>query len=447
MPLSSARKPADSSPVGPSATRPVRVFLVDDSAVIRQLVTSWLASDPGIQVMGAAADPVFAMRRLQGSGLGAVTPLPSPLPLPSPSQSPHETLAAARAADWPDVIVCDIEMPRMDGLSFLRKLMAERPTPIIIFSSLTVQGAAASFEALQAGAVAVIAKPKAAFRSDTDPQARELAAELIRHVKAAASARVAGRAALAADPPRPRSQPVMQPVPASSAGSAAASAVASPRPQPVAASGGWSVVALGASTGGTQAIERVLVKLGPTCPPLLVVQHMPEHFTALLARRLDGLCRIRVVEARDGDLLQTGVALIAPGGRHMDLQPAGSGWKVRVFDAPPVNRHRPSVDVLFRSVARHANDAMLGVLMTGMGDDGARGLLDMRQAGARTMAQDEASSVVYGMPKAAKRLGAAQYEFDLDDLAGVLMSPAALATTRLIAAPSGVAPTAYATTT
>ena len=328
----------------------IKVFIVDDSALVRQVLTACLDSHPGIRVIGQAADPLFALDKMQ--------------------------------REWPDVLVLDVEMPRMDGITFLRKIMAERPTPAIICSTLTEAGADITLEALAAGAVGIFTKARLGLKDSL----QQIAGDLIRQIETAA-----------------RSQPRAMP----------RQATAQPAPpQEKSAAAGFAttdrVVALGTSTGGTQALEVVLRQLPVDCPGIVIVQHMPEKFTAAFAQRLDGLCRIEVREAKHMDRVRSGLALIAPGGRHMQLKRSGAQYFVEVVDGPPVNRHKPSVDVLFRSVARHAGRNALGIIMTGMGDDGARGLLAMREAGARTVAQDEASCVVFGMPKEALRLNAAQ---------------------------------------
>ncbi len=330
------------------ASAEVRVMIVDDSAVVRQVLSEVLGDAPGLRVLAVAADPIIAEQKL--------------------------------ALEWPDVIVLDIEMPRMDGLTFLRRLMQRRPTPVVICSSLAQEGAATTLEALAAGAVAVVAKPLLGLKHFLETQAPAL----VDTVRAAAQAK-----------PRPSSPPrqVLEPL-------AAASRALSQTTE--------KVVAIGTSTGGTQALERVLAELPRVVPGLVIVQHMPERFTAAFATRLNGLCQIEVKEAEHGDRVLPGRALIAPGGQHMKLQRSGATYRVDVLDGPPVNRHRPSVDVLFRSVALHAGRNATGVIMTGMGDDGARGLLDMRNHGARTFAQDEASCVVFGMPAEAIKLGAAE---------------------------------------
>jgi two-component system, chemotaxis family, protein-glutamate methylesterase/glutaminase len=324
----------------------IRVFIVDDSALVRQVLTSCLASHPGIEVIGQASDPIYAIEKMR--------------------------------KDWPDVLILDVEMPRMDGITFLRQIMAERPTPTIICSTLTESGAGVTVEALAAGAVGIFTKAKLGLKQSLEG----LSADLIRKIEEGART-------------RPRA---MQPI---------AKALDSSTPSlPLKTTD--RVVALGCSTGGTQALEFILRQLPRDCPGIVIVQHMPEKFTADFARRLDKLCPIEVREARHGDRVHSGLALLAPGGLHMQLKRSGAQYSVEVLDGPPVNRHRPSVDVLFRSVARHAGSNALGVIMTGMGDDGARGLLAMRDSGAHTIAQDEASSVVFGMPKEAIRMGAAQ---------------------------------------
>ncbi|SDS31826.1 two-component system, chemotaxis family, response regulator CheB [Pseudomonas asplenii] len=325
----------------------IRVFIVDDSALVRQVLTQCLESHPNIKVIGQAADPLYAIDKMR--------------------------------RDWPDVLILDVEMPRMDGLTFLRQIMAERPTPTLICSTLTEQGSAVGVEALAAGAVGVFTKARLGLRQSLE----QLSTELIRKVEESARARPM---ALRHSPPPAESAPTL----------------------PTVLRTTDRVVALGCSTGGTQALEFILRQLPRDCPGIVIVQHMPEKFTADFARRLDKLCQIEVREARHLDRVHSGLALLAPGGLHMQLKRSGAHYQVEVLDGPPVNRHKPSVDVLFRSVARQAGANTLGIIMTGMGDDGARGLLAMRDSGACTVAQDEASCVVFGMPKEAIRMGAAQ---------------------------------------
>ncbi len=327
----------------------IKVMVVDDSAVVRQVVGGLLEDDPDIELLCAVADPLLAMARM--------------------------------AVQWPDVIVLDIEMPRMDGITFLKKIMAEHPTPVVICSTLTEKGAQTSLAALAAGAVAIITKPKIGLKQFLN----DASDDLVGAVKAAARANLRRLQVT-----EKRTADAILPA----ADSHGAMIQTTER-----------VVALGTSTGGTQALEAVLTTLPRVCPGIVIVQHMPEKFTAEFANRLNGICQIAVSEARNGDRVQPGRALIAPGGRHMLLRRNGAQYHVEVMDGPLVNRHRPSVDVLFRSVAKAAGANALGVIMTGMGDDGAAGLLEMRNAGARTVAQDEDSCVVYGMPKEAVKRG------------------------------------------
>jgi two-component system chemotaxis response regulator CheB len=334
--------------------KPIRVLIVDDSATVRQVMSAVLGSAPGIEVIGTAADPLFAMDKMN--------------------------------RDWPDVLLMDVEMPRMDGITFLKRIMAERPTPVVICSSLTEAGTATAMQALSSGAVSIVTKPRVGLKEFL----QEAGNEIVAAIRAAAQANVRKLVSVAAPPPPPP-RLGMDAIPA---GPVMAMAETTDK-----------VVAIGASTGGTQALETVLVALPRVCPGIVIVQHMPEKFTAAFASRLDGVCQIEVREARNGDRVLPGLALIAPGGRHMQLKRSGAQYHVDVIDGPPVNRHRPSVDVLFRSVARCAGSNALGVIMTGMGDDGARGMKEMFDAGAATLAQDEASCVVYGMPKEAVKLG------------------------------------------
>ena len=341
-------------------SRKIRVLVVDDSAVVRQVVTQTLSSDPGIEVIGAALDPVFALEKMK--------------------------------TNWPDVIVLDLEMPRMDGLTFLRRIMAERPTPVVICSSLAEKGAQVALDALAAGAVSIITKPKVGLKSFLDGAANDI----IQAVKAAVHSRPGRRASAAVAS--------LSPSPSLSAD------VILPAAHNASAPLGRTtdrLVAIGTSTGGTQALEAVLTALPVDTPGVVVVQHMPEKFTAMFAQRLNSLCKIEVREARSGDRVLPGLALIAPGGRHMMVKRNGAQYVVDVVDGPLVNRHKPSVDVLFRSVAKCAGHNALGIIMTGMGDDGARGLKEMRDAGAHTLAEDESTCVVFGMPKEAIRLGGA----------------------------------------
>lgn len=343
----------------------IKVLIVDDSAVVRQVLTAVLQRDPAIEVIGAASDPVFAMERMR--------------------------------AQWPDVIVLDVEMPRMDGITFLKKIMAERPTPVVICSTLTDKGAETTMQALAAGATSILPKPKMGLKRFLQDSAEDL----VSAVKAAAQANVRRLVPVAS---APRIAPKLS---ADAILPASVQAMAETTDR---------VIAIGTSTGGTQALEMVLTALPRVCPGIVIVQHMPEKFTEAFANRLNGLCKIEVREAKAGDRVMPGRALIAPGGRHMLLKRSGAQYHVDVVDGPLVSRHRPSVDVLFRSVAKCAGRNALGIIMTGMGDDGARGLKELHDMGARTLAQDEASCVVYGMPKEAVKLGAVDRVLPLGEI-------------------------------
>ncbi len=336
----------------------IKVMIVDDSAVVRQTVRQALERDAGIEVIAAASDPLFAMGHMQ--------------------------------RQWPDVIVLDIEMPRMDGLTFLKKIMTERPTPVVICSSLAESGAAATMQALSAGAVAIITKPKMGVKQFLEDSANDV----VHAVKAAARANASRLVPRAATPLNPAPKLGADAMLGAGLGSGSNMVRTTER-----------IVAIGTSTGGTQALEAVLTRLPAVCPGIVIVQHMPERFTAMFAERLNSLCALEVREARQGDRVMPGRALIAPGGKHMMLARSGAQYTVEVVDGPLINRHRPSVDVLFRSCAKFAGKNAVGVIMTGMGDDGARGLKEMRDAGASTVAEDESTCVVFGMPKEAIRLG------------------------------------------
>jgi two-component system chemotaxis response regulator CheB len=353
---------------------PIKVMIVDDSAVVRQILSDELSRQPGIAVLGTAPDPVFALEKMN--------------------------------AQWPDVVVLDVEMPRMDGVSFLQKIMATRPTPVIICSSLAGEGTEVALRALSSGAFAIVEKPKIGVRDFL----RDRSEHLVSVVRAAAGARmdrVRGRPLEVPDVPRPK-------LTADEILAAPSGNLMVPMTEQFAA--------LGCSTGGTQALEEVLTALPRTSPGIVVVQHMPEQFTKGFAQRLDKLSQIEVKEAADGDRVLPGRALIAPGGRHLLVVRNGAQYRVEVKDGPLVSRHKPSVDVLFRSVAKSAGANATGFIMTGMGDDGARGLKEMRDAGAATYAQDEATCVVFGMPKEAIKLGAAEHVIPLDRIPSVLVS-------------------------
>ena len=367
-------------------TRPVRVLVVDDSAVVRQVLGQLFSNAPGFQLLAACSDPLFAQR--------------------------------AMAADWPDVVVLDVEMPRMDGISFLRQIMASRPTPVVICSTLTTRGAPTTLQALQAGAYEIVEKPGTGLRDHLLEQGRHLL-EVVAQAAGANVQALARRAAAAGAPaPQPRS------VAASPAGLDSGNAAPTTAAMVQTTE---RIVAIGTSTGGTVALEELLQRLPVTAPGLVIVQHMPEHFTETFANRLDTVCQIRVRQAADGDRILPGLALVAPGGRHLQVRRQGAQYHAVVRDGPPVSRHRPSVNVLFSSVAAQAGRNAVGIIMTGMGDDGARGLLEMKTAGATTYAQDEASCVVFGMPREAIKLGAVDQVLPLSALDGAVTGRARMA--------------------
>lgn len=350
----------------------IKVLIVDDSALVRQVLGKVLQGKAGIEVIGVAQDPLFAMRLME--------------------------------KQWPDVIVLDIEMPRMDGLTFLRKIMAERPTPVVICSTLTGKGTDTAVQALAAGAVEIITKPKLALKEFL----AESNAPIIDAVRAAGASRVARSPAAAAPAATPKLNADAVLPNRSSAG-------------PVSETTDF-VVAIGTSTGGTRALEAILPQLRADAPGIVVVQHMPEKFTAAFARRLDSLCQVEVLEARGDDRVIPGRVLIAPGGKHMLLRRSGAQYRVEVKDGPPVSRHKPSVDVLFRSVAQSAAGNALGIILTGMGDDGAAGMLEMHKAGALTIAEHESSCIVHGMPKEAVRRGGVDRELPLGEIPALIRS-------------------------
>ena len=340
----------------------IRVMIVDDSAVVRKVLAEKMAKSSEIEVIASASDPIFAMDKMM--------------------------------KDWPDVVILDVEMPRMDGITFLKKIMAQRPTPVIICSTLTEKGAETTIQALAAGAVSIVTKPKAGLKDFLEDDANDI----INVIKVAAKANLKRIV---------HTEPVAKVAPKLTADAVLA---ATSRAMAQTTEG---IVAIGTSTGGTQALEAVLTSLPRVCPGMVIVQHMPENFTAAFAKRLNDLCEIEVKEAAHGDRVIAGRALIAPGGKHMLLKRSGAQYHVDVIDGPLVSRHRPSVNVLFRSVAQQAGKNALGIIMTGMGDDGAQGLKEMRDVGAKTLGQDERSCVVYGMPKEANKLGAVEREVSL----------------------------------
>jgi two-component system chemotaxis response regulator CheB len=338
----------------------IRVLVVDDSSIARQVLTRALDAAPDIEVVGAAPDPFVA----------------------------RDLIVELK----PDVITLDVEMPRMDGVTFLRKLMRHFPLPVVMVSSLTQRGAETTMAALEAGAVEVVAKPVVDKHNLT-----EITVEVVDAVRAAARARVRKYA-----PP---------------------SAAARPAPLPSAMVATTNkIIAIGASTGGTEALKDVLTRMPPNSPGIVVVQHMPETFTKAFADRLNGICAIEVKEACNGDSVTNGICLVAPGSKHMVLRRSGARYYVEVKDGPLVLRHRPSVEVLFNSVAKTAGKNAVGVMLTGMGGDGSSAMLKMREAGAYNIAQDEASCVVYGMPKEAVKLGAVHSQVSLSKIPEAILA-------------------------
>jgi len=348
----------------------VRVLVVDDSAVVRQTLSEVLASDPHIEVLGTAADPYLAARYIRD--------------------------------EVPDVITLDVEMPRMDGLTFLQKLMTQHPVPVVICSSLAEAQSETALRALEYGAVEVIQKPRVGSKAFLE-ESRTLICDA---VKGAARAKLSLLSRESSNTEPQHIEPKYT-----------ADVVLSGATPTAMAETTEKVVVVGASTGGTEALRVFLEAMPLDAPGMVIVQHMPEQFTTAFARRLDGLCRVTVKEAHSGDAVLRGQALIAPGNRHTLLKRSGARYYVEVRDGQLVSRHRPSVDVLFRSAARYAGPNAVGVIMTGMGDDGAKGLLELKEAGAVTMAQDEASCVVFGMPAEAIRLDATDTVLPLHRLA------------------------------
>jgi two-component system chemotaxis response regulator CheB len=336
--------------------KPVRVLVVDDSAVIRQLLTNVLSADPEIEVVGSAPDPHVARERIKALN--------------------------------PDVVTLDVEMPRMDGLTFLRKIMTLRPMPVVMVSTLTQAGTEVTIEALEIGAVDFVAKP------NSDLVLSDLGVELRAKVKAAARTRVGIRRS-PAPLVKPRARRSGQPT--------------------------EKIVVIGASTGGVEALKSVLVGLPADCPPILITQHMPPRFTTAFAGRLDRECPMKVSEARDNEPVEHGHVYIAPGSHHLHLTRQGGHYACQLSDGPPASGHRPSVDVLFRSAAQAAGAKAVGVILTGMGKDGAEGLLELRKAGAITLGQDEDSSLIYGMPRVAFERGAVMHQHPLSHMAEAIL--------------------------
>ena len=356
----------------------LRVLVVDDSAVVRQSLSSILGSDPDIEVMGTAADPIIAVKKIM--------------------------------KEVPDVITLDIEMPRMDGLTFLRKIMSQHPIPVVIISSLTTEGTETAMKALEYGASEIIGKPA----MNAAKFINESKIMICDAVKAASQAKLSRKKIVNKAPTLP--PPKLEVKPKYSADVILQRGSASDRITLT-----EKVIVLGASTGGTEAIRTFLRNLPPKMPGIAIVQHMPEGFTKSFANSLNNICDLEVKEAENGDKLYQGRVLIAAGNYHMLLKRVGKEYFVEVKEGPLVNRHRPSVDVLFRSASRYAGKNAIGVLLTGMGNDGAKGLLELKESGANTIAQDEQSSVVYGMPKEAAKLGAANHILSLDQIAPYLI--------------------------
>ena len=352
----------------------IQVMVVDDSAIVRQTLKALLDAEPDIEVCDVAQDPIVAAQKLRRR--------------------------------VPDVILLDIEMPRMDGLTFLEKLMTQHPIPVVICSSLTTKGSESAFAALEMGAIEVIEKPKVGTREHLT-ESRTRIADTIR---AAAKAKPSQRKERRVIQKKLTADAVIQ----RKLGAGAALVASTEK-----------IIVVGASTGGTEAVRELLEAMPIDCPGILIVQHMPERFTEAFAQRMDKTCRIRVAEAKDGQSILRGHALIAPGGRHTLLKRSGARYYAQVKDGPLVSRHRPSVNVLFRSAAMYGGSNVVAAILTGMGDDGADGMKELFDAGAVTLAQDEASCVVFGMPKEAIKRGGVQQVLPLDQIAPALLAQAA----------------------
>lgn len=346
----------------------IKVLIVDDSALVRQTLNEILSSDPGIEVIGMAQDPIVAVQKI--------------------------------SEQVPDVITLDVEMPRMDGITFLQKLMSQHPIPVVMCSSLAESGSETALRALEYGAVDIITKPKMGTKQFIE----ESRIRICDSIKAAAAARVKPMRTIKEVSPKYTADVIME------APNAKAMIMTTEK-----------IVALGASTGGTEAIATFLQMLPEDTPGIVIVQHMPENFTAAFAKRLDSICKVTVKEAENNDSIVRGHVLIAPGNKHTLLKRSGARYYVEVKDGPLVSRHRPSVDVLFRSTARYAGKNAVGIILTGMGDDGAQGMKEMHDAGAVTIAQDEATCVVFGMPNEAIKLGGVDKVMAIDKIAGEMM--------------------------
>jgi two-component system chemotaxis response regulator CheB len=364
-------------------TKKIKVLVIDDSALVRQILVEILKSARDIEVVGTASDPFVARERIKETN--------------------------------PDVLTLDVEMPRMDGLTFLANLMRLRPMPVVMVSSLTERGAETTLKALELGAVDFVSKPKV----DVAGTLADFSEEILDKIRVAAGARVRARSGtVSAVPPKHTADAILP---------AAADAKRLLRTTD-------RIVAVGASTGGTEAIREFLMGLPADSPAVVIAQHIPAAFSAPFTRRMDTLCQLSVCEPHDGQQIMPGHVYIAPGGKHLLVERDGARYLCRLNEGPPVNRHCPSVDVLFRSVAQNVGPNAVGVILTGMGDDGARGLKEMRDAGAPTIAQDEASSVVWGMPGAAVKLGAAGEILALNKVAEAVMRLAEVAGAQSVAA-------------
>jgi len=346
----------------------IRVLVIDDSALMRKVLSEIINREPDMEAIGAAPDPLIAREMIRNLN--------------------------------PDVLTLDIEMPRMDGLDFLERLMRLRPMPVVMVSTLTERGSEAAFQAIELGAVDFVAKPKMGAANAI----QDYAVEISDKIRAAAAARIGRAPAQQRDVPKPP-----------------------PRPSHHRLASTEKIIVIGASTGGTEAIKDVLVQMPADAPGILVTQHMPEGFTRSFAARLDGLCKVAVKEAEDGERVLPGHAYIAPGHSHLLLRKSGANYITQLSQSDPVNRHRPSVDVLFHSAAECAGKNVIGVILTGMGKDGAAGMLELRRAGAYTYAQDKDSCVVYGMPKEAVAVGGVEEVLPLEDIAGAVLERLSMA--------------------